>query len=112
MEIRIYFSIISNDGFDIGVGVSATLSGKCIPANFHHDIEDDRECLVNEISFTDNDGEEMIGSEKLKEIVYEHVDDNFVQIFNDVAADSEEFDIYIDDFKSDHDYATLTGETK
>ena len=43
----------------------------------------------------------MTGSEKLKEIVYEHVDDNFVQIFNDVAADLEEFDIYISDFKSD-----------
>lgn len=101
MDIKIYFSIISHDGVDIGVDAEATLSGSYIPADFHHDIEDERECLVNEISFTDEDGEEMTGSEKLKEIVYEHVDDNFVQIFNDVAADSEEFDIYISDFKSD-----------
>ena len=101
MNIKIYFSIISHDGVDIGVDAEATLSGSYIPADFHHDIEDERECLVNEISFTDEDGEEMAGSEKLKEIVYEHVDDNFVQIFNDVAADSEEFDIYISDFKSD-----------
>lgn len=101
MEIKIYFSIITHDGVDIGVCAEATLSGSYKPATFHHDIEDERECLVNEISFTDDDGEEMIGSEKLKEIVYEHVDDNIIQIFNDVAADSEEFDIYISDFKSD-----------
>ena len=101
MEIEIYFSIITHDGVDIGVCAEATLSGSYIPATFHHDIEDERECIVNEISFTDEDGEEMAGSEKLKEIVYEHVDDNFVQIFNDASADEEEFDIYISDFKSD-----------
>ena len=101
MDIKIYFSIISHDGVDIGVDAEATLSGSYIPADFNHDIEDERECLVNDISFTDEEGEEMTGSEKLKQIVYEHVDDNFVQIFNDVAADSEEFDIYIRDFKSD-----------
>ena len=101
MDIKIYFSIITHDGVDIGVDATATLSGSYIPADFHHDIEDERECLVNEISFTDEDGEEMTGSEKLKEIVYEHVDDNFVKIFKDAAADSEEFDIYISDFKSD-----------
>ena len=107
MDIKIYFSIITNDGVDIGVDVKATLSGSYIPADFHHDIEDERECLVNEISFTDEDGEETAGSEKLKEIVYEHVDDNFVQIFNDVAADPEEFDVYLDDFKSDKNYTDL-----
>lgn len=101
MEIEIYFDIISHDGVTIGVCAEATLSGSYKPATFHHDIEDERECLVNEISFTDDDGEEMAGSEKLKEIVYEHVDDNFVQIFNDAATDEEEFDIYISDFKSD-----------
>jgi hypothetical protein len=105
MEIKIYFSIISHDGFDIGVGVSATLSGKYIPADFYHDIEDDRECLVDDISFTDEEGEEMIGSEKLKEIVYEHIDDNLVNIFNKAEKGIDE--IYIDDFKSDHDYAAL-----
>lgn len=107
MDIKIYFSIITHDGVDIGVDAEATLSGSYKPADFHHDIEDERECLVNEIHFTDEDGEEMTGSEKLKEIVYEHVDDNFVQIFNDVAADSEEFDIYLDDFKSDQNYTDL-----
>ena len=107
MEIKIYFSIITHDGVDIGVCAEATLSGSYIPADFHHDIEDERECLVNEISFTDDDGEEMTGSEKLKEIVYKHVDDNFVQIFNDVAADPEEFDVYLDDFKSDKNYTDL-----
>lgn len=107
MDIKIYFSIITHDGVDIGVDAEATLSGSYIPADFNHDIEDERECLVNEISFTDEDGEEMTGSEKLKEIVYEHVDDNFVQIFNDVAADKEEFDIYLNDFKSDKNYTDL-----
>jgi hypothetical protein len=107
MDIKIYFSIISHDGVDIGVDAEATLSGSYIPADFHHDIEDDRECIVNDISFTDEDGEEMTGSEKLKEIVYEHVDDNFVQIFNDAEADKEEFDIYISDFKSDLNFSEL-----
>ena len=99
MEIEIYFSIITHDGVDIGVCAEATLSGSYIPADFHHDIEDERECIVNDISFTDDDGEEMTGSEKLKEIVYEHVDDNFVKIFKDAEKDKDE--IYIRDFKSD-----------
>ena len=107
MDIKIYFSIITHDGVDIGVDAEATLSGSYIPADFNHDIEDERECIVNDISFTDEEGEEMAGSEKLKEIVYEHVDDNFVQIFNDVAADSEEFDVYLDDFKSDKNYTDI-----
>jgi len=107
MDIKIYFSIITHDGVDIGVDAEATLSGSYIPADFHHDIEDERECLVNDISFTDEDGEEMTGSEKLKEIVNEHVDDNFVQIFNDAEADKEEFDIYISDFKSDLNFSEL-----
>ncbi len=107
MDIKIYFSIITNDGVDIGVDAEATLSGSYIPADFHHDIEDERECIVNDISFTDEDGEEMAGSEKLKQIVYEHVDDNFVQIFNDAATDEEEFDIYISDFKSDLNFSEL-----
>lgn len=107
MDIKIYFSIITNDGIDIGVDAEATLSGKYIPADFHHDIEDDRECLVNEISFTDEDGEEMLGSEKLKEIVYEHVNDCVIKIYNDANPYDDENDIYISDFKSDLDYAEL-----
>ena len=99
MDIKIYFSIITHDGVDIGVDAEATLSGSYIPADFNHDIEDERECLVNEISFTDEDREEMTGSEKLKEIVYEHVDDNFVKIFKDAEKNIDEF--YLDDFKSD-----------
>ena len=99
MDIKIYFSIITNDGVDIGVCAEATLSGSYIPADFHHDIEDERECIVNDISFTDDDGEEMAGSEKLKEIVYAHVDDNFIKIFKDAEKDKDE--IYIRDFKSD-----------
>jgi hypothetical protein len=105
MEIKIYFSIISHDGVDIGVGATAALSGKYIPADFHHDIEDDRECLVDDISFTDEEGEEMIGSEKLKEIVYEHVNDNDINIYKD--AEKGGYIFYIDNFKSDHDYAAL-----
>lgn len=107
MELKIYFSIISTDGFDIGIEARSTIIGSYIPADFHHDIEDNRECIVDEITFTNDDGEEMAGSEKLKEIVYEHVDDNFVQIFNDAATDKEEFDIYISDFKSDLNFSEL-----
>ena len=105
MDIKIYFSIITNDGVDIGVDAEATLSGKYIPADFHHDIEDDRECLVNAISFTDEEGEELLGSEKLKEIVYEHVYDKDQDIYKDAEKGIDE--IYISDFKSDLDYAEL-----
>jgi hypothetical protein len=107
MDIKIYFSIISHDGVDIGVDAEATLSGKRIEATFHHDIEDDRECIVNDISFTDEDGEEMTGSEKLKEIVYEHVDDFVMQIYKDALACDDENDIYISDFKSDLNFSEL-----
>lgn len=99
MEIEIYFDIVSNDGVTVGVGATATLSGSYIPADFHHDIEDEREIDVTEVNLFDEDGEEMTGSEKLKEIVYEHVDDNFVKIFKDAEKDKDE--IYIRDFKSD-----------
>jgi hypothetical protein len=105
MDIKIYFSIISNDGVDIGVASTATLSGKYIPATFHHDIEDDRECLVNKIEFFNEDGDEFSGSEKLTEIVYEHVNDNDINIYKD--AEKGGYIFYIDDFKSDHDYAAL-----
>jgi hypothetical protein len=105
MEIEIYFDIVSNDGVTINVGATAMLSGSYIPADFHHDIEDDRECLVDDISFTDEEGEEMIGSEKLKEIVYEHVNDNDINIYKDAEKGVDE--IYLNDFKSDHDYAAL-----
>jgi hypothetical protein len=105
MEIQIYFDIVSNDGVTINVGATAMLSGSYIPADFHHDIEDDRECLVDDISFTDEEGEEMIGSEKLTEIVYEHVNDNDINIYKDAEKGIDE--IYLNDFKSDHDYAAL-----
>ena len=101
MEIEIYFDIVSNDGATINVSATATLSGSYIPADFHHDIEDEREIDVTEVNLFDEDGEEM-NSEKLTQIVYEHVDDNFVKIFEKVIDE-----IYLDDFKSDQDYAEL-----
>ena len=101
MDIKIYFSIITHDGVDIGVDAEATLSGSYIPADFNHDIEDERECIVNDISFTDEEGEEMAGSETLKEIVFEHINDNDMKIDKDAEKESDV--IYIDDFKSDHD---------
>ena len=101
MEIEIYFDIVSNDGVTINVSATATLSGSYIPADFHHDIEDEREIDVTEVNLFDEDGEEM-NSEKLTQIAYEHVDDNFVKIFEKVIDE-----IYLDDFKSDQDYAEL-----
>ena len=101
MEIEVYFAIVSNDGVTINVSATATLSGSYIPADFHHDIEDEREIDVTEVNLFDEDGEEM-NSEKLTQIAYEHVDDNFVKIFEKVIDE-----IYLDDFKSDQDYAEL-----
>jgi BMFP domain-containing protein YqiC len=68
MEAIIYFDIMTNDGYEIGVVVTAMLSGKYIPADFNHDIEDDRECLVSNIQFFNEEGEQFSGSEKLNEI--------------------------------------------
>ena len=107
MEVKIYFSIISTDGFDIGIEARSTIIGSYIPADFHHDIEDNRECIVDEITFTNDDGEDFEPSSKLINIVYEHVDDFVMQIYNDALACDDDNDIYIPDFKSDHNYATL-----
>jgi hypothetical protein len=104
MDIEIYFDIVSNDGVTIGVGATATLSGKRIEATFHHDIEDDREIDVTEVNLFDEDGEEM-NAEKLTQIAYEHIDDNFVEIFKKAEKGIDE--IYIDNFKSDHDLIDL-----
>lgn len=101
MEAIIYFDIMTNDGYEIGVVVTAMLSGKRIEATFHHDIEDDRECLVGNIQFFNDEGEQFSGSEKLNEIVFEHIDDNDMKIYKDAEKESDV--IYIDDFKSDHD---------
>jgi hypothetical protein len=101
MEIEIYFDIVSNDGVTVGVGATATLSGSYKPADFHHDIEDEREIDVTEVNLFDEDGEEM-NSEKLTQIVYEHVDDNLVNIFEKGIDE-----IYIDDFKSDLNFLEL-----
>ena len=47
----------------------------------------------------------MLCSEKLKEIVYEHVNDKDIDIYKDAEKGIDE--IYIDDFKSDHDLIDL-----
>lgn len=101
MEIEIYFNIVSNDGVTVDVGATATLSGSYIPADFNHDIEDEREIDVTEVNLFDEDGEEM-NSEKLTQIVYEHIDDNLANIFEKGIDE-----IYLYDFKSDQDYAEL-----
>jgi hypothetical protein len=105
MEAIIYFDIMTNDGYEIGVVVTAMLSGKYIPADFNHDIEDDRECLVSNIQFFNEEGEQFSGSEKLNEIVFEHIDDNDMKIYKDAENGSDV--IYIDDFKSDHNLITF-----
>jgi hypothetical protein len=105
MEAIIYFDIMTNGGYEIGVVATAMLSGKRIEATFHHDIEDDRECLVSNIHFFNEEGEQFSGSEKLTEIVYEHVNDNDINIYKDAEKGIDE--IYLNDFKSDHDLSDL-----
>ena len=98
MEVKIYFDIITHDGETIEVNVSAKLSGSYIPADFNHDVEDNREIYVTEVILV-NEDYDLIKSEKLTQIAYEHVDDNFVKIFKDAEKNKDE--IYIRDFKSD-----------
>lgn len=105
METIIYFDIMTNDGYEIGVVATAMLSGKRIEATFHHDVEDNRECLVSNIQFFNEEGEQFSGSEKLNEIVFEHIDDNDMKIYK--YAEKESDVIYIDDFKSDHNLITF-----
>jgi ribosomal protein S3AE len=105
MEAIIYFDIMTNDGYEIGVVVTAMLSGKRIEATFHNDIEDDRECLVSNIQFFNEEGEQFSGSEKLNEIVFEHINDNDMKIYKDAEKESDV--IYIDDFKGDHNLITF-----
>ena len=105
MEVQIYFDILSNDLATINVVAKATLSGSYRPATFHHETEDDRECYVDYMTLIDNDGEEFEPSSKLINLVHEHIDDKDRDIYN--KATNKESEIYIDDFKSDHDYATL-----
>jgi hypothetical protein len=108
MEIKLYFNVISNDGIYIGIEATAILSGKYILADFNHDIEDDRECIVESIICFNEDGEEsdLTPTETLTEIVYEHIDDNTPQIFSEAMKSDD--DIFLSDFKSDHDFSDLT----
>lgn len=105
MEVTIHFDIVSNDGATINIEAVAILSGKYIPADFNHDIEDDREIAVDIMTFIDNDGDEFEPSSKLINIVDEHIYDKDRDIYKDAEKGIDE--IYIDDFKSDHDYETL-----
>jgi hypothetical protein len=52
-----------------------------------------------------NEDYELIKSEKLTEIVYEHINDNDMKIYK--IAEKGVSEIYLDDFKSDHDYLAL-----
>ncbi len=104
MEVQIYFDIITHDGKTIEVNVSATLSGSYIPADFNHDIEDSREIDVTVVILV-NEDYDLIKSEKLTEIVYEHVDDNDRKIYEKAEKGVDE--IYLDDFKSDKNYTDI-----
>lgn len=104
MEVQIYFDIITHDGETIEVNVWATLSGSYIPADFNHDVEDNREIDVTEVILVNEDYDE-IESEKLTEIVYEHVDDNDRKIYE--KAEKGVSEIYLDDFKSDKNYTDI-----
>ena len=105
MEVQIYFDILSSDLATIRVVAKATLSGSYRPATFYHETEDDRECYVDYMTLIDNDGEEFEPSSKLINLVYEHIDDKVITIYN--KAVENESDICIPDLKSDHDYETL-----
>lgn len=104
MEVQIYFDIITHDGETIEVNVSATLSGSYIPADFNHDVEDNREIDVTEVILV-NEDYDTIQSEKLREIVYKHVDDNDRKIYE--KSEKGVSEIYLDDFKSDKNYTDI-----
>ena len=95
MYETVTFQIKTNDGYELTAEVEVLITGTLIPADFYEDVDDNREVLVENIAIFDEDGDPVNKpSKRLIEIVEEHIDDNFLNIYRGATT--------IDDFHSDY----------
>ena len=95
MYETVTFQIKTDDGYELTAEVEVLITGSLIPADFYEDVDDNREVLVEKIAIFDEDGDPVNKpSERLLDIVAEHIDDNFIEIYNGATT--------IDNFHSDY----------
>jgi len=95
MYETVTFQIKTDDGYELTAEVEVLITGTLIPASFYEDVDDNREVLVENVNIFDEDGDPVAKpSKRLLEIVEEHIDDNFLNIYRGATT--------INDFKSDY----------
>jgi len=100
MYEQITFQIVTHDNYELTAEVKVLITGTLIPADFYEDVDDNREVLIENIAIFDEDGDPVNKpSKRLIEIVEEHIDDNFLNIYRGATT--------INDFKSDHNLSDL-----
>ena len=86
MYETVTFQIVTHDNYELTAEVKVLITGTLIPADFYEDVDDNREVLVEKIAIFDEDGDPVNKpSKRLIEIVEEHIDDNFLNIYRDVS---------------------------
>ena len=76
--------------FDIGecfTEVECEVTGSLIPADFHHDIEDNREVMVKDVLLFDSGGSEIPVDGEVMDKVCEHVNANWVAVYKAAEKD-------------------------
>jgi hypothetical protein len=95
MYETITFQIVTHDNYELTAEVKVLITGSFREATFHHEAEDEREIDIENIAIFDEDGDPVNKpSKRLIEIVEEHIDDNFIEIYRGATT--------IDDFHSDY----------
>ena len=74
---------------DILVIAECEVTGSLIPANFHHDVEDNREVDAHTVSCFGEDGEKVIPSDEFLNGIYNKINANFNKIYN-AASDGKD----------------------
>jgi len=100
MYETVTFQIKTDDGYELTAEVEVLITGTLIPADFYEDVDDNREVLIENIAIFDEDGDPVNKpSERLLDIVAEHIDDNFLNIYRGATT--------IDNFHSDYNLRDL-----
>jgi hypothetical protein len=100
MYETVTFQIKTDDSYELTAEVKVLITGSFREATFHHEAEDEREIDIENIAIFDEDGDPVAKpSQRLLDIVAEHIDDNFLNIYRGATT--------IDDFKSDYNLRDL-----
>jgi len=95
MYETVLFQIVTHDNYELTAEVLVEITGSFRPATFHHEAEDEREINIEKIEIFDEDGDPVNKpSQRLLQIVEEHIDDNFIEIYRGATT--------IDNFHSDY----------